>query len=449
MFSPTQLIAACVASVGFVLPLAAAEDIKAPASLPQALKVLDLRTLPRLKDSEKPGQISAAALNYDAKATIAAAFAFHLKLLEAQGWKDADQPAARQETEQYAQATLQKQGFTLSLSIFPNGQKPGVVSIMLQNLGDVDTRQLPKPPDGKLLFGARATSMYVTPKKVPDVAGAVAKELQARGWRPYGPAFAQTADNPDQRSLTFMQRGTGLNVFISVAPAQGNQTSLQYSTTLLDHELPAPPDATDIAFDPQRPHLEFLTRSDAAGLRAFYEQALPPLGYKPREVQSGTTLPFDGADGSLLLVERQQQGEQTRVKLVYVPPEVVAAAKEPKPTKPAEKPTAPAADVGLTARQVPVPKGATELEYDADGGEIRFTSALEVKELADYYRKEFGQRGWKESRDFTVIEKNVGSWEFKKEQAELDFTLINLGLGGGTQVKIAVKGLSWKAEGKK
>ena len=68
-----------------------------------------------------------------------------------------------------------------------------------------------------------------------------------------------------------LKKGTqALNVFITIAPAQNNATSVQYAAVALKTDLPFPPDAGNIEYSPDRPLLTAVTsaadRQDAGFL---------------------------------------------------------------------------------------------------------------------------------------------------------------------------------------
>lgn len=437
-------LSALLSTFGGMSLLRAADP--APASLTEVVKVIDLQKLPLLKDADKPQQSAATVVRYTAPSKVTPAFDFYEAALAKLGWKVSTEPGGKLVSDDYGQGMFLKQGYQLSLSIFPDASKPGTVSVTLMNLGNIDTRKLPAPPNSKVLYGAPASTIHVTPAKVAEVAARVSQELKSRGWRQFVPPFTALAENPDQVQLTFFQKGFSLSAFIAVAPAQGGQTTVQYSTTLLVHELPAPADAEKLEFDTNRPYLACKTSQKPAELAEFYKKALTELGWKWRDANKaeGTVATWfcDGSDKSVLVLElTQKDTPQSDLKIERISAELIAEMNKPKSTKP---PADTKPKGVLAARKIPLPKGVGEAEYDADAKEVRFSSRQPVKALIDFYRKELTGQGWKEDKDFTVAEENVGSMSLKKGSAEIEFEMLNLGLGGGTDVTISGDGMSWE-----
>src|SRR5688572_25858440 len=122
----------------------------------------------------------------------------------------------------------------------------------------LDTTRLPRAGSTKELFANPVTTIFVTRETVVETAQAVSAALAAEGWQAYGPAFAAQLESDQQKILTFKKGSIGLNVFITVAPAQGNATTVQYSGVKLANDLPFPKDAAEVKFDAERPHLDLL-----------------------------------------------------------------------------------------------------------------------------------------------------------------------------------------------
>ena len=59
---------------------------------------------------------------------------------------------------------LEKDGFSLYLSISKAGTE-NELSITIWNQGNLDTRNLPAPPNSKVLFGNKTSTIYVTETK--------------------------------------------------------------------------------------------------------------------------------------------------------------------------------------------------------------------------------------------------------------------------------------------
>src|SRR5438128_626537 len=186
---------------------------KTPATVEQAAKVLDLSKFP-LMDGAKPLESRKVAnLFYLATGDVKTGFEFNRKALVAQGWKELPNSSV---TDQSASAMFSRNGFVVSLGIFPNDQAGGL-SVMLQNHGNVKLGKLPVPPGTKPVYVGESTAMYSTDAAVPATADACRNLLLAQGWVLYGDAGD---------SAVFKQNAILVTVTVSSAPAQGGKTMI-------------------------------------------------------------------------------------------------------------------------------------------------------------------------------------------------------------------------------
>jgi ankyrin repeat protein len=83
---------------------------------------------------------------------------------------------------------------------------------------------LPRYAGSTVLFEQDAIGIFLTADAVARVAEETMSLLQSAGWQ-----GRLTAETPDMKHLTFDLDAVELSVMVSVAPAQGNQTAIQYS----------------------------------------------------------------------------------------------------------------------------------------------------------------------------------------------------------------------------
>ena len=74
--------------------------------------------------------------------------------------------------------------------------------------------------------------------------------------------------------MSLKKGSQALSVFITIAPAQNNATSVQYGALALKNDLPFPKDAADIEFDPNRPLLTLVTAEPIEKTLDFYRKEL-------------------------------------------------------------------------------------------------------------------------------------------------------------------------------
>ena len=121
--------------------------------------------------------------------------------------------------------------------------------------GTLDTSRLPRVAGAKEVFASPASTIFTTTNPVPQTADAVDKALATEGWQKYVAPHTSLLASDSQRSLSLKKGPSALGVFITVAPAQGNATSVQYNAMPLKNDVPFPKDASNIEFDPNKPLL--------------------------------------------------------------------------------------------------------------------------------------------------------------------------------------------------
>jgi hypothetical protein len=192
-----------------------------PATPQEAAQVLDLSKLPHLKTEIEESLNTIARLSYRAQDKVKPAFEFHKQQLMKAGWKELPNAYVTDET---ASSTFTKDGYKVSLSIFPTGEE---VEISMSNHGNVDLRQLPVPEGAKSLYDQPIGAAYVTEAAVEETAAAMRKLLTAQGWVPYGEAGD---------SQYYRQNAVQIGARVFSAPGQGGKTVIDFSSEQLSAE---------------------------------------------------------------------------------------------------------------------------------------------------------------------------------------------------------------------
>jgi hypothetical protein len=96
-----------------------------------------------------------------------------------------------------------------------------------QSDGTLNTSKLPRVPGAKEVFASPASTIFTTPNPVTQTAETVDKALAAEGWQKYVAPHTSVSSDADQRTTSLKKGPFALGVFITVAPAQGNATSVQ------------------------------------------------------------------------------------------------------------------------------------------------------------------------------------------------------------------------------
>ena len=404
--------------------------IQKPATVEQAAKIFDLSTFPLMDGAKPPGSRHVANLSYAAKANVKAGFEFHRKTLTAQGWKELPNSSV---TEQSASAMFAHNGFIISLSVYANGQN-GDLAVLLQNHGNIKPGQLPIPPATKPVYVGDSTAMYVTEAAVPATAEACRKLFLAQGWIPYGGAGD---------SVYFKQNAILVTATVSVAPAQGGKTMIQYSNQLISSDIPAPPDVEDLRYNDEPPELTFEAAAEQNAIVDFYRKSLAAAGWEPTlnhtvDIDDKPTMIFrnPAKDMLTLAMSAISRGKLPVSVRFQSAAEIAELDRKIKELAPAIRAAAEAKQAEEAARLAeankPPPKVAVTLPADVKDVEqtkdaIKFTVGKgKAQAAAEALRAQFREAGWKE--DFASVTPMTGALSFSKEKQSLTLSYTDTGM---------------------
>src|SRR6267154_5206500 len=378
-----------------------ADEIKTPATVEQAARVLDLSTFPLMDGSKPLESPQVAFLFYLATGDVKTAFEFNRKALVAQGWKELPNSSA---TDQSASGMFSRSGFVVFVSVTPHGD--GSLHVRLQNQGNVKPGKLSVPPNAKPVYVGDSTAMYETEAAVPATVEACRNLFVAQGWVPYGDAGD---------SVMFKQNANLVTATVSSAPAQGGKTMIQYSNQLISADIPAPQGVEDLRYGDEPPELTFGTTQNQDAIVVFYRKTLAAAGWKSTmdkliDVDEKPTMIFRNPAKDMLTlsmpyvlkgkllgsVRFQSAAEIAELdRRIKVEAPKLRAAAEAKAAKEAKE----AAEL---AERNKVPKVAVTLPADAKDvkqtkDEIRFTVGKgKAKAAVESLRTQFREAGWKE-----------------------------------------------------
>lgn len=257
-------------ATSFALPL---ED--KPATVAEAAKVLDLRTVDLPKEATVASPAQVGQLTYEVALDPKKAFEFHRAALLKSGWKEL--PGTTTDTT-YANGMFSKSGFTLSCSTSSNGREGADAAsyVSLFNFGNVALDKIPVIKGASSMFSNEASASYVTEIAVPDAAEQMLKLLQKDGWK----FFGTNPLNDEQHFITVRKNAVQLSLMVAKAPAQGNKTMISISSLVLSAEIPVPDSAKTVQFDGQSKTVRYAIESDFADVSKFYSGELKSSGWK-------------------------------------------------------------------------------------------------------------------------------------------------------------------------
>ena len=409
----------CGSKKGSAEDTSSADANKAPATVEEAARVLDLSTFPLMNGAKSAESRHVANLSYVAPGDAKKALEFNRRTFVAQGWKELPNSSI---TDDSASAMFARNGFVVALSVIPFSQ--GGMSVRLTNLGNVKPGKLPVPPNTKPVYVGDPTAMYVTEAAVSATADAVRSLFVAQGWVPYGKA----GDSDYFKKNAILATAT-----VSSAPAQGGKTMIQYSNQLISSDIPAPPNVEDLRYVDEPPELTFATRGSQDAVADSCRKILAAAGWKsttdklididekptmifrnPAEDMITLSIPYNYGDNKLGVSVRFQSAAEIAEldrRIKEEAPKIRAAA-EAKAAKEAKEAAELAERNKVPKIAVTLPADAKDVQQSKD--EIKFTIGKgKVKTAVESLRTQFRNADWKE--DVASLEKMAGTLLFSKE----------------------------------
>jgi len=198
----------------------AADTVIEPSQPPKN----EFEAIPRLEMVQEFAGTGSGVV-YFSGASLQELVAFYRKELPAKSWSVGD---VGTDGQSYAniEASRGSERLTVSLGV-ESGRQPARVMVNLTPHGTMKVPSLPRYPGSTPLFEQDAVAIYVTADPLAKVTEETQKLLQGEGWQ-----GKQVAATDAMRHWAFTKDGSELTVMVSVAPAQGNKTTIQYSLQL-------------------------------------------------------------------------------------------------------------------------------------------------------------------------------------------------------------------------
>ncbi|HWJ99089.1 MAG TPA: hypothetical protein VNR41_00085 [Xanthobacteraceae bacterium] len=267
--------------------------------------------------------------------------------------------------------------------------------------GVFNSAKLPRVAGAKEITASPAVTIFTSPTSVAQTADAVDKALTEAGWQKYNVASAARAGDANMRTMTLKKGTQAVNVFITVAPAQGNATSVQYAALPLKTELPFAKDATEIEYSPDRPQLSLVTAQPAKDALEFYRKELGDRGWALWSAKTGTKQAAGGAPGVMhrrgayaeyvndkepsvvmVLTALDAGAGKTRLEIKQWP---IATLKTGRAVPPAPQ---------IDVMQAPKLAGAEADSAHATKDDVRYYVAMPVDETSAAVAKLLAGEGW-------------------------------------------------------
>lgn len=184
----------------------------------------EFEAIPRLKMVQEMEGAGSEAVYYSG-ASVAELLTHYHQELPKKGWQTG---AVNTDEQNFATIEASRGGERLTVSLgAESDRKPARVLVSLTPHGSLKVPDLPRYPGSTPLFEQETVAIYVTADALAKVTDTTQELLQQQGWQ-----GKQVAKTDAMRHWAFTKGGSELTVMVSVAPAQGNKTTIQYSLLL-------------------------------------------------------------------------------------------------------------------------------------------------------------------------------------------------------------------------
>ncbi|MFK7738544.1 MAG: WD40 repeat domain-containing protein [Pirellulaceae bacterium] len=359
------------------IPMTFTTEDNKPAYSAQLLQVLDLRSMPRLPNRTQTYE-SVNALSYLSPCTFEEALAFHRHILSEREWLETeDEPTDRWQFHRGSfRCELVITGDPARGTSGDGGVAKTLTQVTLYLSDGCDVREFPQFPertDEKSQWGSSSNDSYQTAGDFADIEAFTFKELHAQGWTAYSRPDTSYHETPDESSLSFIQGGTMLSVWIRQAGLDGNR-SVSLSTTLTNRSLPIPPDCGLVEYtNSVEQELVATTKMRLDETVAFYDRAMKEQGWLARE--SGRRVDDEENQTATLVYIRGQQDLKIRLAVLENGETRILVGDVESSSWQLEKPDPVPPEIlaiGLQAADYPFPEGSTRIKFEVDEQEIEF-----------------------------------------------------------------------------
>lgn len=226
---------------------------------------------------------------------------------------------------------------------------------LAQASAPVDTSKLPRVMGIKQLVALPQTTIILASEPVPAAARAALALLESAGWQRYLAPGSEIVPTPTSETHNLKKGAQALTLFVQVAPAHNNATSVSYTAVPLTRDLPFPANASGIRFSPERLHLDAVAPQAHDALLAFYRTELLAAGWALHSASDGSAsmvIPTEtamhhaffthGALGALHVRARKLEDGRSSIAVRQVPASVLPGAQVARTPEPvAPRPAAP------------------------------------------------------------------------------------------------------------
>ncbi|MGC3967251.1 MAG: hypothetical protein QM775_07735 [Pirellulales bacterium] len=268
---------------------AAEEEVadKPPATLKEAVAVIDLREFPLMDKAESVDRGIPYASFSVPNGDLNAAIAFAREKLGALGWQPSTDPKLTVVNEYGAQLFFTKDGHRLysAIGISPADKN---LNFTVFHLGTTDARKLPHFAGVEFSDSIPARTISATTAKPDDVQKALREPFAKAGWREFKEPTPKGMEGyvRTDRPLKFFQNGTLIDIMIMPV---NDKTNIYTNVKLLRDEWPIDASATYVEMQDAPLLVFYPTKLGLDESVDYCRKELTSRGWKIREADGGPT----------------------------------------------------------------------------------------------------------------------------------------------------------------
>ncbi|WP_397570582.1 hypothetical protein [Schlesneria sp. T3-172] len=413
-------------------------DSQTPASSAQLQNVIDIRSFPRFPGSI-PQWSDFGIAAYQVTASQEEVEQFYRYVLPLFGWTESTEA-----NETQPGLSFTKDHCRLSVAFQP-GQVPGpegALSVNLHFAGHFDVRTLPRvsaipsPSD----WNSFSFVSYRSKADMTELEVELLKKLHEQGWTPFNRLNASSLEQPDLRLYSLLNRGSTLSLMIGYSADAPDQLAVQMNVSVTPKSLPIPPDAGWIEFDSSTDlQMVATTTMNLDQSIEFYDREMAREGWLKRltgraKEEDRAWLPYVRGQQEVIVRLKSLSAGQTRVI-------VGDAERNSWQLKEQSGEASTSAQTLFEAADIPVPKEATNVKFDADQKQITYDlPGISPPKAADSFVEHLSKSEWKREKSGVISDEYV-LVTCSKGKAEVQ--LRARALADKTTVMISGDGLAW------
>jgi hypothetical protein len=404
-----------------------------PATVEEAVALLDMRSLPVFEGAEFRGdRVQIGQLTYEVKAGIQQVYEFQRQQLIDRGWQELSE--GRQEGE-YPSAFFTQRGFVLHLSASKSYEpdKNDYCSLSLCNCGNVLLSKLPVPRSVQPHYPSPRQASYVTTDDAEATREWCRNSLLDLGWNSYGSAGD---------TMYFKQNAIKLSARVSTHDNQPGKTFISYDAELLSADIPMPEGVEHSQYIDSMKRLTFVcSNTRFPELTNFYTSSFANHGWQPTSEpvtdDRTTSVVYRNAGGDIITLDMENYNERSRVAVVHRSAgEIATLAQEMRDE--AQKQAAKMAGVDANSSanvKLPIPGKALKVEQ-AEPNSVAITVAKGTgKSISEAWQKHFVADGWQ--ANIAQLEQQFGVLQLSKDGLSLNLNFVDTGLANEVTLQVS------------